>query len=55
MRQIPTLILIILSLVSNVFSAFAVDPCDMDTKLSGGTVFTESDNYPLDNGFNCEL
>ncbi|MEE1062507.1 MAG: glycoside hydrolase family 11 protein [Paludibacteraceae bacterium] len=27
----------------------------MKTKLSGGTVFTESDNYPLDNGFNCEL
>lgn len=55
MRQIPTLILIILSLVSNVFSAFAVDPCDMDTKLSGGTVYTEKDIYPLDNGFNCEL
>lgn len=55
MRQIPTLILIILSLVSNVFSAFAVDPCDMDTKLSGGTVYTENDIYPLDNGFNCEL
>lgn len=55
MRPIPTLILIILSLVSNEFSAFAVDPCDMKTKLSGGTVFTESDNYPLDNGFNCEL
>lgn len=55
MRPIPTLILIILSLVSNEFSAFAVDPCDMKTKLSGGTVYTENDIYPLDNGFNCEL
>lgn len=55
MRPIPTLILLTVYLLSNVFSAFAVDPCDMDTKLSGGTVYTKSDNYPLDNGFNCEL
>lgn len=55
MRQIPTLILLIVYLLSNVFSAFAVDPCDIDTKLSEGTVYTEKDIYPLDNGFNCEL
>lgn len=55
MRQIPTLILALASSISNVFSTFAIDPCEIKTKLSGGTLFTESDIYPLDNGFNCEL
>lgn len=55
MRHFPTFILATASLIANAFSASAVDPCDYDTKLSGGTVFTENDNYPLDNGFNCEL
>lgn len=55
MRQIPTLIIAFFFIVSNVVSAFAVDPCEMKTKLSGGTVYTKKDIYPLDNGFNCEL
>lgn len=55
MKRIPTLILTLASLVTSVTATFAVDPCAMKTKLSGGTVYTKNDIYPLDNGFNFEL
>ncbi len=55
MKRIPTLILTLASLVTSVTTTFAVDPCAMKTKLSGGTVYTKNDIYPLDNGFNFEL
>ncbi len=41
--------------MSNVSSAFAVDPCSMKTKLSGGMTFTKNEIYDFDNGFNSEL
>ena len=55
MRHFPTLTLIIISLLSNVTSAFAVDPCDIKTKWSGGKLITTDERQELDNGFDYEL
>ncbi|MCQ2188991.1 MAG: glycoside hydrolase family 11 protein [Paludibacteraceae bacterium] len=55
MKHIPSLATILIIGLSNVSSAFAVDPCEMGTVWSGGKLITTDDRQDLDNGFNYEL
>mgnify|MGYP004447395749 CR=1 FL=1 len=56
MKHISSSLIFSFFLFTSVASAYAVDPCEIKTKLSGGLNVTKSDQKDsLDNGFHYEL